>query len=103
VTPNGALILCEDNAGTTHNDAERLLGVTLAGEIFTFAKNNLNFTASGLGNYIRPESGTTFSLDYRQQEWAGATFSPDGKYLFANSQTPGITYAITGPWANGPF
>ncbi|HKY18314.1 MAG TPA: alkaline phosphatase PhoX [Rhizomicrobium sp.] len=103
VTPNGALILCEDNSGSTSNDAERLLGVTLAGEIFTFAKNNLNFTVSGLGNYIRPESGITYSLDYRQQEWAGATFSPDGKYLFVNTQTPGITYAITGPWANGPF
>ncbi len=49
VTPNGALILCEDNSGATTNDAERLLGVTLNGDIFTFAKNNLNFTARRIG------------------------------------------------------
>jgi hypothetical protein len=32
-------------------------------------------------------------------EFAGATFSPDGKWLFVNLQIPGATYAITGPWA----
>ena len=36
--------------------------------------------------------------DYRGAEWAGATFSPDGDTLFVNIQTPGITFAITGPW-----
>ena len=36
--------------------------------------------------------------DYRGAEWAGATFSPDGATLFVNIQTPGITFAITGPW-----
>ena len=36
--------------------------------------------------------------DYRDSEWAGATFSPDGKTLFVNIQTPGVTLAITGPW-----
>ena len=36
--------------------------------------------------------------DFRGFEWAGATCSPDGKWLFANIQTPGITFAITGPW-----
>ena len=36
--------------------------------------------------------------DYRGSEWAGATFSPDGKTLFVNIQTPGVTFAITGPW-----
>lgn len=34
-------------------------------------------------------------------EWAGACHSPDGKWLFANLQSPGITFAITGPWASG--
>jgi hypothetical protein len=24
-----------------------------------------------------------------------------GNWLFANLQTPGITFAITGPWADG--
>lgn len=36
--------------------------------------------------------------DFRGSEWAGATFSPDGRWLFANLQSPGIRLAITGPW-----
>jgi hypothetical protein len=39
----------------------------------------------------------------RQSEWAGACSSPDGRWLFANIQTPGVTFAITGPWGNGPL
>ena len=103
VTPNGAIMLCEDNAGAPVNDAERLLVLNTAGEIFTFAKNNLNFTASGLGPYVRPESGLTFSSDGRQNEWAGACFDNTGEWLFVNIQTPGITFAITGPWSSGPI
>ena len=41
------------------------------------------------------------SGDYRMQEWCGATFSPDGAWLLINIQTPGITFAITGPWRQG--
>ena len=41
--------------------------------------------------------------DYRQNEWAGACYSPDGHWLFVNIQTPGITFAITGPWKRGPL
>lgn len=103
VTPRGGLILCEDNSGATTNDAERLLGLTVGGDIFTFAKNNLDFTAGGLGAYTRAESGVTYSSNFRQQEWAGACFSGDGAWLFVNIQTPGITFAITGPWESGPF
>ncbi len=36
--------------------------------------------------------------DFRRSEWAGATHSPDGKWLFVNNQVPGITFAITGDW-----
>jgi secreted PhoX family phosphatase len=32
---------------------------------------------------------------------AGATFSPDGRVLFFNLQSPDTTYAITGPWERG--
>ena len=95
VTPRGGLLMCEDNSGATTNDAERLLGLTLAGQVFTFAKNNVNLTASPNG-VIQPG-------DYRQSEWAGACYSPDGRWLFANIQTPGITFAITGPWHKGPL
>jgi Bacterial protein of unknown function (DUF839) len=34
-------------------------------------------------------------------EFAGATFSPDGPTLFVNIQTPGATCAIWGPWERG--
>ena len=76
VTPGGGLILCEDGSGQ-----EFLHGLTQQGEIFKFALNMVpGFTGS---------------------EFAGATFSPDGETLFANIQTPGITFAIWGPWEDG--
>ncbi len=101
VAPDGSLILCEDNSGATTNSAERLIMLPRKGaaESFILALNNLDFTGAGLGNYNRPQSGVTFATNWKQQEWAGATFSPDGKWLFVNIQTPGITFAITGPWA----
>ena len=95
VTPRGSLLMCEDNAGATTNHGERLLGLTLDGQVYTFAKNNINLTTSPNG-VINP-------ADYRQAEWAGACFSPDGNWLFANIQTPGVTFAITGPWNKGPI
>lgn len=90
----GGLLLCEDNAGATTNDAERLLGLTFDGHVFMFA-NNIVLGAGALP----PIAGG----DYRQAEWAGACYSPDGQWLFANIQTPGITFAITGPWGDGPL
>jgi secreted PhoX family phosphatase len=95
VTPRVGLLLCEDNSGGTPNDAERLLGLTLNGGVFTFAKNNI-VLASAYNDVVGPG-------DYRQNEWAGACYSPDGKWLFVNIQTPGVTFAITGPWALGPL
>ncbi|WP_026152306.1 alkaline phosphatase PhoX [Actinopolyspora halophila] len=75
VSPNsGGLVLCEDGAGS-----DMLRGVTTDGEIFDFAALNSSNTS----------------------ELAGATFSPDGGVLFFNVQTPGVTYAVTGPWHNG--
>ena len=44
-------------------------------------------------------SGVAASWD----EFTGATFSADGKRLFVNIQTPGIGYAITGPFDRGPL
>ncbi|MGH9555232.1 MAG: alkaline phosphatase PhoX [Terriglobales bacterium] len=99
VAPDGSLICCEDNSGATTNAAERLIMLPRGGaESFILAVNNLDFTGAGLGNYIRSQSGATFATNWKQQEWAGANFSPDGKWLFVNIQTPGITFAITGPW-----
>ena len=99
VTPGGSLLMCEDAAGNNFTAGERLIGLTLQGETFTFAMNNINLTAAEIaaaGKNVAPG-------DSRQNEWAGATFSPDGRWLFVNIQTPGITFAITGPWHKGPL
>jgi len=98
VTPRGGLLLCEDNAGAPPgppNAGERLLGLTLEGNIFTFAQNNIVLNLAY--NPFVPAG------DYRQNEWAGPTYSPDGNWLFVNIQTPGVTFAITGPWGAGPL
>jgi uncharacterized protein len=99
VTPRGGLLLCEDAAGNNFIAGERLVGLTLDGETFTFAQNNINLTAG----QIAGAGKTIASGDYRQSEWAGACYSPDGKWLFVNIQTPGITFAIKGPWGKGPL
>jgi secreted PhoX family phosphatase len=97
ITPRGGLLLCEDAAGGVGGDvvAERLIGLTLTGTAFTFAVNNINLP---LAYNDRVSAG-----NYRTQEWAGACYSPDGKWLFVNIQTPGVTFAITGPWGLGPL
>jgi hypothetical protein len=97
VNPDGTILLCEDNSGPTINAGERLIVLDPSG-VYTFAMNNVDFTPGGLGTYTRPESGITYTGNFRQSEWAGATWSPDGKWLFANIQSPGVTLAITGPW-----
>jgi secreted PhoX family phosphatase len=70
VTPWGGLVLCEDGPD---NQAQYLRGVTPQGRLYDLAANSYS-------------------------EFAGATFSPDGGTLFVNAQSPGITFAITGPW-----
>ncbi|HZN61682.1 MAG TPA: alkaline phosphatase PhoX [Planctomycetota bacterium] len=87
VSPRGGIILCEDGDLT----GQRLQGLTLDGQIFEFARNNVQLNGERNG----------LTGDFRGIEWAGATYSHDGKWLFVNIQTPGITFAITGPWSNG--
>ena len=99
VTPRGGLLLCEDAAGGTNVAAERLVALTLDGNTFTFAENNIELTA----NLIAIAGKTVAPGNYRNNEFAGACYSPDGKWLFVNIQTPGITFAITGPWGSGPL
>jgi secreted PhoX family phosphatase len=95
VTPRGSLLLCEDAAGNHFLGGERLVGLTVHGEAFTFAQNNIVLTSD--------YNAVVKAGDYRQSEWAGACFSPDGKWLFVNIQSPGVTFAITGPWSRGPL
>jgi secreted PhoX family phosphatase len=94
VTPRGGLLLCEDAAGDGFV-GERMVGLTLNGNTFTFAQNNIVLPVAY--NDLIPAGS------YVRNEWAGACYSPDGQWLFANIQTPGITFAITGPWGSGPL
>ena len=85
-SPRGGLVICED--GTTNPSVHAL---TKDGRIFRFARNNVV-----LAGEVRGLKG-----DFRESEFAGATFSPDGQWLFLNIQSPGLTVAITGPWRDG--
>ncbi len=86
VSPRGGLVLCED--GTANPCVH---GLTRDGKIVRFARNNVVLKGERNG----------FTGDFRDREFAGATFSPDGRWLFLNIQTPGFTVAITGPWERG--
>jgi secreted PhoX family phosphatase len=86
VSPRGGLVLCEDGGGD-----EFLHGLTIEGEIFAFAQNNVTLRGERNG----------LAGDFTASEWAGPCYSPDGQWLFANIYEPGITVAITGPWQTG--
>ena len=86
VSPRGGLVLCEDGGGE-----QFVRGLTVDGHIFPFAKNNVVLT----------EERNGIAGDFRHREFAGATYSPDGQWLFFNAQTPGVSFGVTGPWANG--
>ncbi|GGK78981.1 hypothetical protein Sme01_22320 [Sphaerisporangium melleum] len=70
VSPYGGVILAEDGEGVSH-----LVGVTKQGTPYPMARNEMN-----------------------DSEFTGPVFSQDGKILFANIQSPGYVFAITGPW-----
>lgn len=89
VSPRGGIILCEDG----NVSPQRMHGLTSDGVIFEFARNNVILPA--------PINSSVPAGNYIGSEWAGATFSPEGKWLFANIQSPGVTFAITGPWHKG--
>jgi len=75
------LFMCEDSdyigQGGTGDNFVRIL--TTDGRIADFAKN------------IVPR--------FERTEFAGSTFSPDGKTLFVNLQAVGATFAIWGDWS----
>ena len=68
--PFGDLIVCEDHPGR-----DRVIGLSPNGRTYTIAANAQN-----------------------DSEFAGARFSADGRTLFVNSQQPGTTFAVWGPW-----
>jgi secreted PhoX family phosphatase len=77
---NNLLFMCEDSdygiEGGTPENFVRIL--TPNGKIADFAKN--------------------ITSGYERSEFAGAAFSKDGKTLFVNVQTAGVTLAIWGNW-----
>lgn len=87
VSPAGGVYLMEDP------DRARqafLRGLTPEGELYTLGAN--------VREGVIPGSTTPASWD----EFAGGTFSPDNRWMFVNIQTPGVTFAITGPFESGP-
>ncbi len=99
VSPRGGVLLCEDGGESPDEfgPGARLVGLTRRGESYYFGKNDVNLTAEQIaaaGKVIAPG-------DYRGTEFAGACWDPLGRTLFVNIQTPGITFAITGPWWRG--
>ncbi|MBH8554020.1 DUF839 domain-containing protein [Nostocaceae cyanobacterium CENA357] len=70
VAPNGDLFITEDGGGT-----DFVVGITPSGSLYKFARNALN-----------------------SNELTGVCFSPNGQTMFVNMQSPGITFAISGPW-----
>lgn len=94
---NGLLLACEDGGGVNTQSGElargtRLIAVNQRGNMSVVGENNIVIEES------MKDRPAINAGDYRRSEWAGAAFSPDGKTLFVNIQTPGITFAITGPW-----
>jgi secreted PhoX family phosphatase len=74
ISPRGTIVLCEDNINDNF-----IRGLNRGGQLFDIALNRL--------------PGRT------NDEFAGATFSPDGHTLFVNIQANnGMTFAIWGPW-----
>lgn len=71
-SPWGDIFIVEDGPGPNS-----IRGITLDGQAYELGRNILN-----------------------DGEMAGACFSYEGSTLFVNMQSPGITFAITGPWKN---
>ncbi len=95
---SGTVLACEDNLGLTDamgvvTQPPRLLGIGAAERVTVLAQNNVNIETPVPGKpQVEP-------ADYRGSEWAGAVFAPDGQTLYVNIQSPGITFAIRGPWS----
>jgi uncharacterized protein len=99
VSPRGGILVCEDGGGVDDQFGfgDRLVGITRDGGSYVFAKNNIVLSA----DEIAKAGKTVVAGDYRGNEFAGAGFDPTGRILFVNIQTPGITFAIIGPWWKG--
>lgn len=99
LSPRGGIVLCEDGGGVDdrYGFGNRLVGLTRDARSYVLAKNHIVLDAPQLaraGKRVAPG-------DYRSAEFCGACFDPLGGVLFVNIQSPGITFAIWGPWPRG--
>ena len=75
----GTIVLCEDNVNDNF-----VRGLSSNGKLWDIALNRL-VSSTGANRF--------------NDEFAGATFDPDGHRLFVNIQASrGMTFAIWGPW-----
>lgn len=101
-SPNGAVVIAEDG----HEARQFVQALLPDGTIFPIAENLVSMKlqlidASGkLYDPNVPNDDYNAGDGLGRSEFAGPRFSPDGKWLFVNIQVPGITCAITGPWAS---
>lgn len=79
VSKRGTLVVCEDSSQDNY-----LRGLSTRGHLWDIALNRLT---------------SSTGVDRSNDEFAGSTFSHDGRTLFVNIQaSAGMTIAITGPW-----
>lgn len=74
VGPDGRIYMYEDGSG-----GDNIVGVNAQGELYKVAENVI---ANG-------------------SEFAGGCFSHNGRFMFVNMQSPGLTLVIEGPWSMG--
>ncbi|MFN3988026.1 MAG: PhoX family protein [Rhodocyclaceae bacterium] len=99
VSPRGGILCCEDGGQSPDpfGNGSRLFALAADGRPYLFAKNNVVFSAAQAAAAGKSQ-GNTNQLG---SEFCGACWDPSGRILFVNIQSPGITFAITGPWAKG--
>ena len=93
-SPNKDILYMPDNI--CHRPKDQLLFVCEVGDYPGMESKNFVriLTPSGqMADFAR-----NVSADFSRSEFAGSTFSPDGKTLFVNLQAAGITMAIWGDW-----
>jgi secreted PhoX family phosphatase len=91
-SPRGSLVICEDRL-SLRKKGQHVAGLTREGELFSFCQVNSRLSAD-FGGHVLADTFVT-------SEWAGASFSKDGEWMFLNVYNPGVTLAITGPWQDG--
>ena len=82
VSPRGSLVICEDSV-VPDSGGQIIAGLTESGQLFRFCQINPRIE----GYY----GGHVLGLTALTSEWAGACFSSDGQWMFANIYNPGIT------------